>query len=218
MMFWFWFNGEAAPKLALREVSFRKIFNYLDTFDASQPLVIVETGCLRTPDNWAGDGQSTLMFDRYLQHRSAGGSCYAMDIDPVATAACRSFVGSQTEVFTGDSVIVLRDVAERLRASGQKISLLYLDSLDLDWNNVTPSAVHHLKELVSIYEFVTPQTLVVVDDAPMDVVCAQSANGGFDLLRDPVVSGKGKFVAEYAAQVGAKNFFSHYQSAWTGFR
>ncbi|MBM4231930.1 MAG: hypothetical protein FJ184_14570 [Gammaproteobacteria bacterium] len=217
-MFWFWFNGEAAPKLALREVSFRKIFNYLDTVDASQPLVIVETGCLRTPDNWAGDGQSTLMFDRYLQDRSAGGICYAMDIDPVATAACRSLVGPRTEVLTGDSVIVLRDVAERLRASRQKISLLYLDSFDLDWNNVTPSAVHHLKELVSIYEFVTPQTLVVVDDAPVHAVCSTNAEGSLVLLGEPVVNGKGKFVAEYAAQVGAKRFFSHYQCAWIGFR
>jgi hypothetical protein len=217
-MFWLWFNAEAAPRLALREVSFRKIFNYLDTLDSSQPMVIVETGCLRTPDNWVGDGQSTLLFDRYLNDRAAGGRCFAMDIDPAATAACRGLVGPNTEVLTGDSVIVLREVAEQLRASRSKIALLYLDSFDLDWGNVTPSAVHHLKELVSIYELVTPHTLVVVDDAPMDVVCAQSANGGFDMLREPLVSGKGKFVAEYAAQVGAKSFFSHYQSAWIGFR
>ena len=216
-MFWLWFNAEAAPRLALREISFRKIFEYLDTLDASQPMVIVETGCLRTPDNWAGDGQSTLMFDKYLQDRPAGGTCYAMDIDPSATTACRALVGPNTEVLTGDSVVVLRDVAQQLRTRGQKISLLYLDSFDLDWRNVTPSAVHHLKELVSIYEFVTPQTLVVVDDAPTDVVCVESANGRLDVLREPVVGGKGKFVAEYSSQVGATRFFSHYQCGWTGF-
>lgn len=217
-MFWLWFNAEAAPRLALREVSFRKIFNYLDTLDSSQPMVIVETGCLRTPDNWAGDGQSTLLFDRYLRDRAAGGRCFAMDIDPAATEACRGFVGANTEVLTGDSVAVLRDLAERLRASRSKISLLYLDSFDLDWSNVTPSAVHHLKELVSIYEFVSPKTLVVVDDAPMEVFCSPADDGGVTLVREPVVSGKGKYVAEYARQVGATPFFSHYQSGWTGFR
>jgi hypothetical protein len=217
-MFWLWFNAEAAPRLAMREVSFRKIFNYLDTFDASQPLVIVETGCLRTPDNWQGDGQSTLMFDRYLRDRPAGGVCYAMDIDPAATAACGALVGQNTQVLTGDSVVTLRDVADRLRASGSKISLLYLDSFDLDWGNLTPSAVHHLKELVSIYEFVSPQTLVVVDDAPMEAFCASSDDTGFTLLQQPVVSGKGKYVAEYASQVGAKPLFTLYQSGWTGFR
>jgi len=217
-MFWLWFNAEAAPRLALREVSFRKIFNYLDTLDSSQPMVIVETGCLRTPDNWAGDGQSTLLFDRYLKDREAGGRCFAMDIDPAATAACRGLVGPNTEVLTGDSVIVLREVAEQLRASRSKISLLYLDSFDLDWGNVTPSAVHHLKELVSIYEFVTPETLVVVDDAPMEAICGTNDDGGLILMRQPVVSGKGKYVAEFASQVGAKPFFSHYQSGWTGFR
>lgn len=217
-MFWLWFNAEAAPRLAMREVSFRKVFNYLDTFDSSEPLVIVETGCLRTPDNWQGDGQSTLMFDRYLRHRPAGGVCYAMDIDPAATAACSSLVGQNTQVLTGDSVVALRDVADRLRAASSKVALLYLDSFDLDWGNLTPSAVHHLKELVSIYEFVSPQTLVVVDDAPMEAFCSSSDDTGFTLLQQPVVSGKGKYVAEYASQVGAKPFFTHYQSGWTGFR
>jgi hypothetical protein len=217
-MFWLWFNAEAAPRLALREVSFRKIFNYLDTLDSSQPMVIVETGCLRTPDNWAGDGQSTLLFDRYLKDRAAGGRCYAMDIDPAATAACRGLVGSNIEVLTGDSVMVFREVAEQLRASRSKISLLYLDSFDLDWGNVTPSAVHHLKELVSVYECVSPKTLVVVDDAPMEIFGSPADDGGVTLVREPVVSGKGKYVAEYARQVGASPLFSHYQSGWTGFR
>ncbi len=217
-MFWQWVDTQAAPRLAAREISFRKIFTYLDGFAATEPLAIVETGCLRAPDNWAGDGQSTLMFDRYLQDRPGGGICYAMDIDPAATAACRAFVGSKTEVITGDSVRVLRDVAGRLHAGGMPLALLYLDSFDLDWNNVTPSAVHHLKELVSIQSCLTPRTLVVVDDAPMDAICSAGDDGSFNLLRPPVVGGKGKYVAEYAAQVGAVPLFAHYQSGWTGFR
>lgn len=217
-MFWTWFNEEAGPLLAMRAVSFRKIFDYLDSLDQSRPLVIVETGCLRTPNNWAGDGQSTLLFDRYLQFRAAGGSCIAMDIDPAATAACRSMVSPNVEILTGDSVILLRDVAKSLRSIGTTVDLLYLDSFDLDWGNVTPSAVHHLKELVSIYECLTPLSLVVVDDAPMSLVFAPTESGDIAPLKKPSVTGKGKFVAEYAAQVDARMVFSQYQSAWTGFR
>ena len=62
--FWEFFNKTAAPELALREKTFRRIFQYLDLIDG--PVIIVETGCARLKDNWAGDGQSTLMFDNYI--------------------------------------------------------------------------------------------------------------------------------------------------------
>src|ERR1700693_4397084 len=40
--FWNFFNNEAAAKLALREKTFRKIFEFLDLLDG--PITIVETG------------------------------------------------------------------------------------------------------------------------------------------------------------------------------
>ena len=54
--FYKWFDG-IASKLGDREVSFRKIFNYLDS--KSTPIIIVETGCLRELNNFQ-DGQSTF--------------------------------------------------------------------------------------------------------------------------------------------------------------
>jgi len=217
-MFWEWYETEAAPKLGLREASFRKIFKYLDSLDETKPLVIVETGCVRAANNWGGDGQSTILFDRYLQYRTGDGSCFAVDIDPKATALCRTVVSEKTEVLTGDSVLVLRDISSILKKHDVSISLLYLDSFDLDWKNPAPSAVHHLKELVSIYDRVSPQTLVVVDDSPMAVFCSSSTADSLHPIGNPVVGGKGQYVAEYAIQLGATLLFSHYQAAWHGFR
>jgi len=211
-MFWNYFEKEAAPHLGLREVSFRKVFQYLDSFDSREPILIVETGCIRTAGNWIGDGQSTLMFDRYLQDRTGGGRCFAIDIDPEATTECRAMVSEATTLFTGDSVSVLRDLSSSLSLSSPPIALLYLDSFDLDWENPTPSAVHHLKELVSIYQWLTPTTLVVVDDSPTIVVGATSMTGDFQPVRKARVGGKGQYVAEYASQVGAQLLFSHYQA------
>src|SRR5271166_5403615 len=54
--FWSWFDEVAAPKLAHRTESFRKIFTYLDRID--RRVGIVETGCVRQPDNWAGDDKA----------------------------------------------------------------------------------------------------------------------------------------------------------------
>ena len=60
--FYKWFNN-IAPKLAHREISFKKIFKYLDGLPT--PIIILETGCLRKAENFIGDGQSTLLFDKY---------------------------------------------------------------------------------------------------------------------------------------------------------
>ena len=66
--FYKWFNS-IASKLNDREISFRKIFKYLDSLP--NPIIIVETGCLRVKDNFL-DGQSTLLFDKYTLSREIG--------------------------------------------------------------------------------------------------------------------------------------------------
>lgn len=213
--FWAWFDAEAAARLDRREISFRKTFRYLDGIDR-RSLTIVETGCLRTPGNWAGDGQSTLLFDRYVSGQRRDGSVFAVDIDPVATAACRATVSSKVEIRTGDSILYLSELAHRFSEQGRTIDLLYLDSFDLDWSNPTPSAAHHLKELAAIGKVLRPDTLVVVDDAPLHGFMFPDDRQRLTLLGSPIVSGKGSLVAEFATAVGAQIFFSHYQSAWIG--
>jgi hypothetical protein len=215
--FWEWFDSVAAPQLAAREISFRKVLRLLDERSAIAPVTIVETGCTRVAGNWAGDGQSTVVFDRYLQEALPGSMGYTIDIDPSATAQCRQLVGPLIDIRTGDSVAVLRNIADELGKSNRSIDLLYLDSYDVDWRHTTPSAVHHLKELVSIVGALRADTLVVVDDSPSECRVASNVDGnGYSLLSVPEVGGKGKFVAEYASQVGAQLIFSHYQAAWVG--
>ena len=45
------FFEQISSKLGVRERSFRKIFNYLDKMP--DPIIIVETGCLRIKDNFS---------------------------------------------------------------------------------------------------------------------------------------------------------------------
>ena len=213
--FWHWYNQEAAPRLALREISFRKIFEYLDTFD--HPVTIVETGCVRLRGHWKWDGQSTVLFDEYVKCRQPGSIVHSVDLDPQATAVCKSMVSDRVTVHTGDSVLVLREIGKLLEQASRTIDLLYLDSFDVDWNNPMPSAVHHLKELVSIIRWVNPETLVVVDDCAMICYAVADAEHRLNLISPaPVIGGKGLYVAQYAAQVSATLAFSHYQAGWTG--
>lgn len=211
--FWAWFEALAAPRLGIRQGTFRRMFQHLDALN--KPVTIVETGCVRVADNWAGDGQSTVLFDKYASAQP-GSVVHTVDLDPAATAACAALVSKTVTIHTGDSVAVLRAIARDLKAKDATIDLLYLDSFDLDVNNPVPSAVHHLKELVAIAEAAAPETLVVVDDSPPSGQMVLGDDGKYNLISTPTIGGKGMYVAEYAKQVGAAMSFCHYQVGWTG--
>jgi len=216
----FWqFYEKCSEKLLQREVSFRKMFRYLDSVDG--PVVIVETGCVRNPEPWAmtGEGQSTLLFDRYINVRDDGSVAFSVDINPEAVAVCRSLVSDKVQVHEGDSVAFLDRLTRQLTEQGKRIDLLYLDSYDVDYNYWFPSAAHHLKELLAVRRSVEPQTLVVVDDCPVSANLVGDSEGRLQLDRfyRPIVGGKGRLVAEFAEQVGANLVCSHYQHGWSGF-
>jgi len=120
-----------------------------------RPVGIVETGCLRQPDNWAGDGQSTVVWDWILGR--LGGYGHSYDINPESVAAARAAV-SRMEVHQQDSIEALAGFA-----SASTIDLLYLDSYD--WTaDSDASAQHHRKELEAIYDRLRPGCLIAVDD------------------------------------------------------
>ena len=216
--FWTYYN-EVAAKLSQREHSFRKMFEYLDLIIGK--IIIVETGCVRNPDPWAmtGEGHSTLLFDQYVKKRNDGSMVFTVDINPESVAVCRTLVSNSVTIYEGDSVSYLNNLSQKLLSEGHFINLLYLDSYDVDFNYWYPSAAHHLKELLSARRAINSNTLVVVDDSPMNANLVLDNEGTYhlDKFYKPIVGGKGRLVAEYADQVGAKTLFSHYQHGWNGF-
>ena len=127
--FWNYFDQIARSKLARRADTFSKVFSYLDRFD--RPVIIVETGCVRQKEAWEGDGQSTILFDKYAEFHP-GSIVYSVDIDPAAAALCRSLVRPEVLIHTGDSVAFLRSLADRPACEVKSIDLLYLDSYDVN--------------------------------------------------------------------------------------
>ncbi|MBO0738273.1 MAG: hypothetical protein J2P48_17155 [Alphaproteobacteria bacterium] len=209
--FWSWFGDIASPKLAHRMESFRKIFTYLDRFD--RPVATIETGCVRQRDNWAGDGQSTILFDKYAEFHS-GSVVFSVDRDPQATALCQSLVSDRVRIHTDDSIAWLKSLTDDPPPGLRHVDLLYLDSYDLDIDNQLPSAIHHLKELVAIAPLLSAETLVAVDDSPTVFIGIPNQNGSVNLIRPPRIGGKGQLIAEYAAQIGAELLFADYQCGW----
>ena len=106
--FYKWFET-IALRLGNREVSFRKLFKYLDA--QPTPIIIIETGCLRDLDNF-GDGQSTLLFDKYTMSRGKGSKVYTVDINPKATKVCKDVVSEHVEIVTDSSVRYLTHLSK----------------------------------------------------------------------------------------------------------
>ena len=218
--FYKWFDS-ISSKLEVRKNSFNQIFKYLDNMP--DPIIIVETGCLRIKNNYS-DGQSTLLFDKYTQFRGKSSKVYTVDIDANATKVCSQNVSDNVSITTGDSVKYLNNLSKEFVKNNTNVALFYLDSFDCDWKSPEQSAQHHLKELVSIKKILNEQTLVVVDDSPIIGYLQQSKDkkDTLELIKPglvpgPTISGKGGLVHEYAVHTGAKILFSNYQTGWIGF-
>ena len=217
--FYAWFN-EIKKDLGVRTTSFTKIFEYLDS--KPDPIIIVETGCLRKEGNFSGDGQSTLLFDKYTQSRGKGSKVYTVDINPEAIKICKENVSENVECFVGDSVGYLSNLSKKFEASKTNVSLFFLDSFDVNWKYPNQSSSHHLKELTAIINIINEETLLVIDDAPI-MAPVQIENHKYVPINKnpapkPYVSGKAFLVHEYAVACGAKILFSNYQTAWIGFK
>ena len=207
-------------KLGIRKTSFTKIFQYLDKIEG--PINIVETGCLRIKDNFKGDGQSTLLFDKYTQYRGEKSKVYTVDINPKATEVCKSVVSDNVEIHTGDSVKYLTELMPKLKKQNEKISLFYLDSFDVDWQSSDRSAAHHLKEITAIINHISEETLIVIDDAPI-LAPMKIDDKKLSLITEhpapkPFIGGKGYLVNEFAYANNATLYFSNYQTAWYNFK
>jgi hypothetical protein len=114
-----------------------------------------------------------------------------------------------------DSVHFLRQVLPTLLAPGQTIDLLYLDSYDVDFDDPHPSAMHHMKELLAAAPFISPSTLILVDDSPTSGSYFMEGNY-IKFASTPRISGKGKYVASYMENVGNAPVVQSYQAAWFG--
>jgi hypothetical protein len=186
------FDEHFAPRLAGRAEGFSTIFSHL-TKNVFDSILIVETGTLRLAGNWAGDGQSTFLFDYFV--REHAGKLISIDIAVESVATARKICSAHTNLMLNDSIIALHTLSNLLTS---RISLLYLDSFDLDAANPEPSATHHAMELAAAMPLLGPGSLVAVDD-----YAVQGAAGG-----------KGAIVDLFMRTTDAEVLYSGYQKIW----
>lgn len=147
MKFGQWFDSRN-----LRTDAFILITEFLAS--KNRPLIIVETGCVRQPGNWLGDGQSTIVWDWMISEH--GGSLTSIDLDPKACETAMQ-LAPNASALCGDSLDLLPKL-QTLHAA----DFLYLDSYD--WDGSMNSPIHHRKELGLAWDVIPSGCLIAVDD------------------------------------------------------
>ena len=184
------FHLNFKPRLAQRADGFTALFNAL--LRPRRELIMLETGCMRIPGNWEGDGQSTFMFDALA--RDSEGFFFSIDINLESIDTARRACSSATNLICNDSIAALHALS---RVLPMKASLLYLDLYDVDIANPLPSAIHHALELAAASPLIGPGTIVCVDD--------------FGIGSD---GGKGMILDRFFARTRAQVLHCGYQKVW----
>jgi len=196
------FYNDVRNRLGHRIRGFDLIFDYLKQIE--NPL-IVETGCARQEDNYSGDGQSSLLFDKYVNQY--GGEFYTVDIAEESVDYCISKMTSpNSHVILDDSITYLKQLNTQLKDKNRKIDFLYLDSFDAPKDKpdvLFMSALHHLYEFTTIIPSLKPGTLVGVDDNWYGNVNGQKS-----------IDGKGKFIFDYMSKISNPPILIDYQVFW----
>jgi hypothetical protein len=134
-------------------------FCYLmrDQLERENP-VIIETGTLREPGNWKGDGQSTRLWQWVAEHKKA--CVVSVDRDLRACELARRECG-KVHVVCEDSVSFLRGFMPFA------VTLLYLDSIE--WGPTRESNIdcwmNQIAELAAIWGRLPSGCLIASDDS-----------------------------------------------------
>ncbi len=148
---------------------------------------IVETGCIRTLDDWRGAGNSTVLLGEYATLK--GGSLTSVDIDPKHCELARATVRDLPRVS-----IECSDSVAWLKSGKEPVDLLYLDSLD---SFAPRSEEHALEEARAAMPRLHERSLLVFDDTAYGC-------GGF--------RGKGGKAVPFLLKNGWKILHSGYQT------
>ena len=144
-----------------RSEGFAKMFSLAKEQSAKihKPIMIVETGSMRRPIlRFAGDGSSTLLFNHFVNE--GRGMVYTVDLD----SKCKEIIENiyklkNVRSYTMDSVEYLKNFK-----NPQDITILYLDSFDIDFKKPEASAKHHLEEIKVIFNKLSPGAIIAIDD------------------------------------------------------
>jgi len=149
--------------------------------------IILETGIASFGTN------STYLFNEYV--RKYGGRFWSVDINKALVDAHKGNMCPATELVCDDSVHFLKEWSTQNKVA----DVIYLDSYDLDFYNYEPSANHGLMEFKVIQPVIKENTLLLIDDTPINPYWIDSRDKlYYDMIdfydKNHFMPGKGMYV------------------------
>jgi SAM-dependent methyltransferase len=128
----------------------------------NKPIKILETGCGHHPNSNIF-ASMTYVFSKIISQYH-GSSLLTIDLDEKHLNECKEITKEFSNIIDyklGDSLDILKNLDEDYVKS---IDLIILDSYDLYLFDPIKSGIHHLKELLSLYENLNENCLIAIDD------------------------------------------------------
>ena len=194
-------------------------------------ITIVETGTTSATTNWPYSGQSTLLFDRFLNFGTNDGRLFSVDLDARSCLAAAGLTSVKADVHHGDSVSRLLSLGSALLEEGAMVDLIYLDSWDVSGENWREGddhepSLHALKELAAIFgRLRRPGGMVLVDDNMVEGYTDPDAirekfkegvwNNSTEYNREAKIRGKGRYVNDFLERDNnCQKIFHGWQLLW----
>jgi hypothetical protein len=137
-----------------------KVYHYFVSLN--RPVNILETGC-----GHYGDCKTFVSMTyafAYILNNLKGGSLLTVDINENNLNKCKELTKDFSHIINyklGDSIDTLRNLNEAFTKS---LDLIILDSYDLNLFDPYPSGIHHLQELLALYNKINKNCLIAIDD------------------------------------------------------
>ena len=137
-----------------------KVYHYFVSLN--RPINVLETGCGHYGDCKTFAPMTYIFAD--ILNNLKGGSLLTVDINENNLNKCKELTKTFSHIVNyklGDSVHVLRNLNEDFVKS---LDLIILDSYDLNLFDPNPSGIHHLQELLMLYNKINKNCLIAIDD------------------------------------------------------
>lgn len=214
---------EHLSKVGKRQPSFLIMLEHIMK---KQSPTIVETGTMRTADNYEGDGMSSLLWHRALKVLGRG-TLDSVDVDVEASKfAYRLCNGREPHIsedtykkrfvlmsqpkpsffHCSDSITWLEDQRFYGAYNNNPIDLLYLDSWDMEFPDPTPSFKHIFTEFMLARPLLAPDALICVDD---NIKVVRDNNP------EEIYVSKGEYIKQFMESIGNKPIYEGYQIIWS---
>ena len=141
-----------------------KYYEYIlnKLYSLNKPIIVIETGTMWN-DLENNQGAFTLVFADFIKNYT-GGKVITVDISDEHMNNCKNYTKNFSDVIeyvVSDSVSYLKSLNDEFV---KNVDFIFFDSYDLNLTDPLPSEIHHFRELLAVYDRLSNDVILAVDD------------------------------------------------------